>query len=337
MRWRFAWLAVLWCAAAPAAAAIGFAALAAETPPATLSATGLFADMGAKRLAPGVVPYAVAAPLFSDHADKARGIALPPGTRARLVGDGLLVFPVGTVLVKSFGYPASAAGPAVTIETRLLVRRESGWVALPYVWDADGREAYLRRAGARVPVRFAAGGQVFSLGWQVPNVNQCKGCHAEGGALMPLGVKARNLVATGDLARLAALGLLLGTQAMPVRAPVPRVADVAAPVEARARAYLDANCGHCHRRQGSASNSGLFLDWEEQDPVAIGIGRRPVAAGRGSGGHSFAIDPGRPARSILLFRMESTEPGVMMPELGRTLPDPEGIALVRAWIAGLKP
>jgi hypothetical protein len=173
--------------------------------------------------------------------------------------------------------------------------------------------------------------------WQVPNVNQCKSCHAESGALQPLGVKARNLVATGDLARLAALGLVPGAEAGQVRAPVPRFADASAPMEARARAYLDANCGHCHRRQGSASNSGLFLDWEEEDAVAIGIGKRPVAAGRGSGGHSFAIDPGHPARSILLFRMESTEPGVMMPELGRTLPDTDGIALVRAWIAGLKP
>ena len=31
--------------------------------------------------------------------------------------------------------------------------------------------------------------------------------------------------------------------------------------------------------------------------------------------------------------MTSTEPGVMMPELGRTLTHDEGLALVRAWIA----
>ncbi|WP_448580496.1 SO2930 family diheme c-type cytochrome [Thermaurantiacus sp.] len=335
---RRALLSVVFCLTAPANAAIDFRALMSERPPERLSATGLFADMKSRRLAAGVAPYEVAAPLWSDGAGKARAIALPPGTAARMAGDGLLDFPVGAVLIKSFFYPASAAHPGRVMETRLLVRRDSGWVALPYVWDEAGREARLMRAGARLAVRFAgADGAEQRLVWQVPNVNQCKGCHAEAGALMPLGVKARNLVATGDLARLAALGLVPGAETVPVRSPVPRVADVGAPIEARARAYLDANCGHCHRRQGSASNSGLFLDWEEQDPVAIGIGKRPVAAGRGSGGHSFAIDPGHPARSILLFRMESTEPGVMMPELGRTLPDAEGIALVRAWIAGLKP
>ncbi len=322
---------------APAAAAVAFAALQAGSPPATLSQTGLFAEMEGRRLAPGVVPYTVAAPLFSDHAAKARAIALPPGTRARLRGDGLLDLPVGTVLVKSFGYPASAAGPAVTMETRLLVRRADGWVALPYVWDADGREARLRRAGARVPVRFAAGGEVHALAWAVPNVNQCKTCHAVGTTLQPLGVKARNLAATGDLARLARMGLLEGSERLAAVRAVPRPDDATAPLELRARGWLDANCGHCHARAGSASNSGLYLDWEETDRVALGVGKRPVAAGRGSGGREVAIAPGQPERSILLYRMESREPGVMMPELGRTLPDAEGIALVRAWIAALAP
>lgn len=319
-------------------AAVDFRALLSERPPERLSATGLFQDMKSQRLAAGVAPYEVATPLWSDGAEKARAMALPPGTAARMAGDGLLEFPVGAVLVKSFFYPASAANPLRVMETRLLVRRESGWVALPYVWDESGREARLMRAGARLPVSLAgADGAGHRLVWQVPNVNQCKTCHAEAGAMQPLGVKARNLVATGDLARLAALGLVPGADPARVRAAVPRMADASASIDARARAYLDANCGHCHRRQGSASNSGLYLDWEEEDQVAVGIGKRPVAAGRGSGGHSFAIDPGHPERSILLFRMESTEPGVMMPELGRNLPDAEGVALVRAWIAALRP
>jgi hypothetical protein len=31
--------------------------------------------------------------------------------------------------------------------------------------------------------------------------------------------------------------------------------------------------------------------------------------------------------------MESTDPGVMMPELGRQLVDERGVALIRQWIA----
>ena len=61
----------------------------------------------------------------------------------------------------------------------------------------------------------------------------------------------------------------------------------------------------------------------------------PGAAGRGSGGLEFDIDPGRPETSILLHRMNSVEPGVMMPELGRSLVDEDGVALVRDYLRSL--
>ncbi len=84
-----------------------------------------------------------------------------------------------------------------------------------------------------------------------------------------------------------------------------------------------------------ASNSGLFLQLEETRPAALGIGKRPVAAGRGSGGLEVSIAPGDPDASILVHRMASAEPGVMMPELGRALVHDEGVALVRQYIAAM--
>ncbi len=121
------------------------------------------------------------------------------------------------------------------------------------------------------------------------------------------------------------------------KAPVlPRWDDASAALDARARAWLDVNCGHCHNPAGPASNSGLFLTWETPKGPAIGIGKLPAAAGRGSGGRLVDIDPGHPDGSILLYRMESTEPGVMMPELARTIRDEEAIRLVHDWIAGME-
>ena len=117
---------------------------------------------------------------------------------------------------------------------------------------------------------------------------------------------------------------------------VPAVSDASASLEGRARAYLDINCAHCHRLEGSASNSGLFLDFTEDEGTAIGIGKHPVAAGRGSGDAELVIAPGEPGNSILTYRMASTEAGVAMPELGRAVVDEEGVALVRAWIAGME-
>jgi hypothetical protein len=64
--------------------------------------------------------------------------------------------------------------------------------------------------------------------------------------------------------------------------------------------------------------------------------KNPVAAGHGSGGRKYDLVPGKPDESILTYRMESSDPGVMMPSVGRKLVHAEAVAVVRAWIAGLK-
>ncbi|UVO55716.1 SO2930 family diheme c-type cytochrome [Sphingomonas sp. SUN039] len=263
----------------------------------------------------GVRPYALNTPLFSDYAEKDRYLYLPPGTKATFTGEGLPELPVGAALIKTFRYGASK------VETRVLLHRASGWVALPYVWQGD--DAVLKRAGTRVALIVDVGGQKQAIDYAVPNVNQCKECHALGDAMTPIGPKARNLTPG-----------MLGVTGGGVR--LPKWGDTGAPLEARARAYLDVNCGHCHNPKGAASNSGLNLTWETTDRTALGIGKTPVAAGRGSGGFLYAIDPGHPERSIMVHRMATAEPGVAMPEVGRALVHKEGVKLVSDWIAGMK-
>lgn len=340
-------LAVLSLGAAPPPAPVALDALLAETPAPTLSAYRLFTDPAGRSPNRGVTPYALNTPLFSDYAEKSRYVFLPPGAKARYAETGVLDFPVGTALVKTFAYPADLRRPTRNVrlvETRLLIRKAQGWTALAYVWNPEQTEAVLKRAGASLPVSLIdAQGRPLAFDYAVPNVNQCKECHSVSAVLRPIGPKARNL--NGDfaypggrenqLAHWSRTGLLEGA---PSPAAIPRTAvwnDARAPLEARAQAYLDANCGHCHNPQGMASNSGLFLQWEERDAAARGVGKRPVAAGRGSGNLEVDIAPGHPERSILLYRMASREPGVMMPELGRTLTHAEGVALIEAWLRTL--
>ena len=108
-----------------------------------------------------------------------------------------------------------------------------------------------------------------------------------------------------------------------------------ATLDERARIWLDINCAHCHRADGPASTSGLHLGWREMDRLKIGVEKTPVAAGRGSGNLRFGIVPGKPDESILLYRIKSNDPGVMMPELGRTQIQPEAVALIRDWISSM--
>jgi hypothetical protein len=109
------------------------------------------------------------------------------------------------------------------------------------------------------------------------------------------------------------------------------------PLADRASSYLRINCGHCHNPAGSASNSGLFFDGKDYGPANAGINKRPVAAGRGAGNFDFVIAPGDPAKSILIHRMKSLDPGVAMPELGRATVHEEGVTLLEQWIAAMKP
>src|ERR1700728_112657 len=104
-------------------------------------------------------------------------------------------------------------------------------------------------------------------------------------------------------------------------------------LDARARAWLEINCAHCHNPGGPARNSGLDLLASQHNPTAFGIYKVPVAAGPGSGGRQYDIVPGRPDQSIVAYRIASTHPRVMMPELGKRMVHEEGVALVRQWIA----
>ena len=340
-------LAGLACLSA-APAPVDNAALLAETPAPKLAAYHLFTDPGGRHANAELTPYVLNTPLFSDYAEKLRFLYLPPGARARYRPDGVLDLPVGATLVKTFAYPADLRRPDEKlrhVETRLLIHQPDGWVARTYVWNAAQTEAVLKRAGTRLDVRFTdRQGRARTVDYAVPNQNQCKECHQLDEGLTPIGPKARNL--NGDfayaegtenqLARWSRLGLLTGA---PAPKDAPRTArwdDPAEPLEARARAYLDGNCAHCHNARAAASNSGLFLELEETRGPQLGIGKAPVAAGRGSGDLKVGIEPGHPDTSILAYRMASTEPGVMMPELGRSIRHDEGLALIRAWIAGMK-
>jgi uncharacterized repeat protein (TIGR03806 family) len=334
--------------AAPAPPPVDTSRLQDPAPAPTLASYRLFTDTGARIPNAGLTPYALNTPLFSDYAEKQRYLFMPPGEHARYRPTGVLDLPVGAVLVKTFAYPADFRAPTEKvrfIETRLLIHRADGWVPLTYIWNDAQTEAVLKRAGARTEVAFTdAKGAAMRFSYAVPNVNQCKECHQFGDALTPIGPKARNL--NGDyaygggienqLAHWTRLGLLQGAPAPSSAPATPRWDDPNAPVQGRALAYLDANCAQCHNPLGAASNSGLYLEYERAASVARGLGKRPVAAGKASANLDFDIAPGEPDQSILIHRMESREPGVMMPELGRSLVHSEGVDLVRAYIRQLQ-
>ena len=295
-----------------------------------------------------VIPYDLNSPLFSDYAHKARFIKFPAGAEIQYNTDKVLDLPVGTTIIKNFYYYKDERKPEKgrrIIETRLLVHEEAGWKNIPYVWNDDQSDAYLDVAGETKMVTWKnADGKKQSVEYTTPNVNQCKGCHLRGNDIVPIGPSARQInksykYADGtknQLTKWQELGVLAKTIDINKAPKMAQWEDESAPVKDRARGYLDANCGHCHNPDGPANTSGLFLNIHEKDMAKWGVLKAPIAAGRGSGGRLYNIQPGHPEESILVYRMASTDPGVRMPEVGRQMAHTEGVELVKAWIKGME-
>ncbi|REK16543.1 MAG: hypothetical protein DWQ37_07455 [Planctomycetota bacterium] len=318
-----------------------------EKLPDSLTEFGLF-EGELRQLIPstGVQTYTINSSSFHDYADHQLVLKLPPGASIEYREDGTLAFPLGTILAQTLSYAHDGLDTGRTlVETRVLLRRSDSWIAAPYLWNAEQTDANLEILGGSVPVsRRLANGTLVDQMHVVPNFNDCKRCHEIDDRMTPIAMDEAQLncpppnstSGESQLSQWRREGVLSGVSA---GERLTRLASWNDPssgtVAQRSRAWLHANCAHCHNPRGKARNSGLQLAVDIEEPSQYGVMKTPVAAGRGSGGLQFDIVPGRPDLSIMLFRVRSTESGIMMPEFGRTQVDEEGVALLSEWIAAM--
>lgn len=317
-----------------------------------------------------VVPYGLNTPLFTDYALKLRTVWLPEGTTATYNPDRELDFPVGTIISKTFHYEKADGWSKVSfevvkadrestldsngqlsltdyvlMETRLLVHYEDGWKALPYVWNSTQDEAFLEVAGDYRDIELVGAEGAQAISYIVPDANQCAGCHTPDHTskdMAPLGPRGWQLNRTyaygsgleNQLDHWTAAGILSSVAESP-RKGVHWRDPGDATLEERAKAYLDANCAHCHNPAGAADTSALHLNIDAPVDRNYGICKTPVAVGRGSGDHTYDIYPGRPDESIVVYRMRHTDPAIAMPELGRSAAHVEGVEVISNWISAM--
>lgn len=361
--------------------------------PVRLSETGLFVSAKEHRPAPGLVPYTVNAPLWSDGTAKERFIALPGDATIDMNTNRGWNFPEGTVLVKTFRLPDHPAGTGEgrRIETRLMVRERGQWAGYSYRWSDDQSDAELvANAGADAEFATADG----RLKWHYPSRTECMVCHSraanyvlglstaqmnrdfrypDGTTANQLDVFARlglfgldtgahlkrlkeNPLRLPDLTAGLPGGRFLPSPALPrdplrgvaawleanklpahtlPRASYPRLADPAdesASLEARARAYLHANCAHCHVEAGGG-NAQIDLEFSTATAKMKAIDVPPLH-------HTFdkadarVIAPGDPNRSSLLARVTRRGAG-QMPPLATATVDAKAAEMLAAWVRSL--
>lgn len=298
-----------------------------------------------------VLRYEPIATLFTDYAFKKRFVWMPKGVSATFdptQPNKAFDFPDKTVLIKNFYYPEDFAQPdgkKRIIETRLLVKNKGEWATYPYRWSDDQADAKYKITGDIIDVAWKDEiGAAHAIKYTMPNKNQCKSCHNQDSKFVPIGTKLKQLNHTivyqdgsdNQLAHWMKVGYLKGTLDTNKIIRLVSPNDHTASVEMKARSYLDVNCGHCHSEKAPAATSGLRLNIEEKDPYHWGVKKSPVAAGIGAGDFLYDIYPKKADESIVTFRMNSINPGIMMPEMGRVTIHKEGVELIRAWINGLE-
>ncbi len=315
-------------------------------PPPRLSQTGAFDQLD--RLVPSAawLPYTVIQPFWSDGALMQRWIALPAGEQIRFAERDNWGYPVGTVLMQHIELPVDETNPTVTVrlETRFLVHGETGWYGVTYRWNDEQTDAVLLSGPERAvyPVATLDGGRRDAV-WTFPARIDCLTCHnpAAGGALGPRthqlnaeltyprsGITDNQLVVWNDLGMLTPA---LDTAAIPGWIRAVAQDDALAPLEDRARSYLDANCAYCHRPE--TGNRALF-DARLTTPLAAqGLLNGAVVETLGLPDEAV-IRPGCTDCSVLYQRLASLET-IAMPPLLKNRVDVDGLALIQAWIEEL--
>jgi uncharacterized repeat protein (TIGR03806 family) len=287
-----------------------------------------------------VIAYAPATPLFTDYALKKRFIWMPDGAKASYVADNkLLDMPVGTVLIKTFYYRnVMPKGSMQVIETRLLIRKASGWVFANYKWNDEQTEAYLTTSASTVPITWLQDGEQKTTNYRIPSETECLICHKHQGQPIPIGLKPQNLnnqykYAEGyrnQLSKLIQEGYLEPGLPSNIVSTI-NYKDHSQSVDLRLRSYLDANCAHCHAEGGHCDYRPMRLAFSETvDPVNIGLCVEPdefVGAA-----YTSIITPSQPEKSVMRLRLGTNQPNLRMPLIGRTIVHEEAVELLEEWI-----
>jgi uncharacterized repeat protein (TIGR03806 family) len=314
--------------------------------PRLLSETALFTDTKSMTPAPGLIPYGVNVPLWSDGAEKDRYLALPRARSIKFSRTDSWQFPTGTVFVKTFSLDLTRGDPASRrrLETRLLVLGNQGWAGYTYLWNDEQTDAQLLDAALRRTYDIKSPQGMEKQTWYYPSRADCMACHTPASGFA-LGWNTRQInrnesygsLSENQLHRLDALGVF--QEPFPdMPAKLEKYPDWTTAVRQRptatlARAYLDVNCSICHR-PGGTSNTGLDMRFHTPLSDTHLLNTAPANGEYGPEG-SRIIAPGDPDRSILVYRMRSRGEG-QMPNLATYRTDQEAMRVIEAWIRTLK-
>lgn len=286
---------------------------------------------------------------------------MPSGLKATFNGnEKSLELPVGAAIIKTFYYDnvqnVTPVGATRIIETRVMIRKSTGWIFADYVWNAQQTEAFLDNLGSFTEVTWLENGVSKTANYRIPSEEQCIVCHkkkemingVEETVFTPIGIKPQNLnynynygsTSKNQLTKWIEEGYLENNFTLPsASSSTIDYNDTTKSLDLRVRSYFDINCAHCHQdgrhcdyrpmrfafneTQNNRTNMGVCVetaDMQDFDPALSKI-----------------VTPGNINRSMMYFRLNTTDETYRMPLHGRTVIHEEGIQLIEQWINSLAP
>lgn len=310
--------------------------------PTMLSGTGVFTNLATLAVAPGIVPYDLNAPFWSDNAIKTRWFSVP-NTNLMLTfnPEGNWAYPTGTVWIKHFELEITngVAASRRRLETRLLIANTNGGYGITYRWTTPPTNALLVAEGGQdeVITNYASDGSLAGFQtWRYPARLECMVCHTVN-AGFALGFNTPQLNRDFDYSgsvtnQIEALSLagyfsntvsnryLLRALAHPTNSTVS--------LEYRVRSYLAANCVYCHQPASAAQS---YWDARITTPgPQNGVINGPLINNLGDP-ENRVVMPGSLAKSAMFQRVAGMGDS-HMPPLGTSVLDVQAVNLLAAWI-----
>jgi hypothetical protein len=308
--------------------------------PTKLSDTGIFADLATLTPNPGVINYEPIIAFWSDYAVKRRWFCIPDMTNAvTYATDANWLFPSGMMWIKHFDLETTRGNPATKkrIETRVIVKNNTGAYGVSYGWDPTGTEAYLvPDAGTNFFITVQDGTNTIQQQWEIPSRSSCLACHTDaGGHVLSWNTRELNQTTnmngfTGNQLTLLSLAGYLDTsintpQTLPSFATA---TNEAYSLEYRARSYFAMNCVQCHQPGGPGAPSWDARPWLTLDQTHL-INGQPADVG-GDPANRLIV-PGDTAHSVVLQRILGNGFS-RMPPLATHQLDLGASNLLTAWI-----
>lgn len=312
--------------------------------PNTLAQTGVFSSVEKLTPNPGIIPYEINLPFWSDHAKKSRWFSVPnPADKISFNADQHWTFPENTIWIKHFELELTNGVPSSRrrLETRILVQGSGNTIyGVSYRWDSHFNATLVPSTGLNEAIVISDSGLTKTQIWHYPSRRECFSCHNGGAGFSQfvLGFdtpQLNRMVSRSGLRQnqLAALSHA-GYFSTPIPDPDSLIAfsdpaDLSKPLEDRARSYLAVNCAYCHQQPDAISR----VKWDGRVRIALdetSIINGPLTLTYGDH-RNRVIAPGSLDHSILYQRLAALKPG-RMPPLATSVVNTQAVNLIAHWI-----